>query len=450
MNKLNSQRIIAASVCCGIAGFLGFLIQEPRIRASEIDNASAVLESVFVSSALTFGLIGLLIGAGLALADEYGATSGRRIGVRLVLGAAAGALCGAVGGMIGQGIYSTLLSSDNLNVASQVAARTIGWAAVGAGLGLSSGWVSKNKQKAMKGLIGGAIGGGIGGILFDLISVVVGSGTGSRMIGDTVIGIFVGALVVAIEEMAKAAWITVVAGRNEGKQYILSKPYTTIGRNELSDIPMYGDMSVAKLHAVVQTTNGQQFVLSDQGTQPGTIVNGQRVTQKPLVEGDAIQIGRFHLVFNCRAVSAAPVTSHGYVNASVPSVPNPQLCQFCGGVRDPYTGQCLCSPAGAVSPGAIVQPSLYVMNGPYTGRSFPITAQQISIGRDSSNGIVMDQDGGISRQHVFITCENSVYYVRDNNSSNGTYVNGHRVNQVVLNPGDVIHVGGSDLSFRVT
>jgi len=450
MNKLNSQRIVAAAIFCGIAGFIGFLIQEPHIRAYEIDTASAGLESAFVSSILAFGLLGLLIGIGLIIADEFGSTSGRRIFIRVMIGAVAGAVCGAGGGLIGQGIYSILLNSDNLNLASLIAARTIGWAAVGAGTGLSSGLAVKNKQKAMKGVIGGAIGGAIGGILFDLMSIPFGGGTVSRMIGDTAIGVFVGVFVIAIEEMSKTAWITVVAGKNEGKQYILSKPSTTIGRNELSDIPLFGDQSVAKNHAVIQTMDGQQYLYVDSGSATGTAFNNVRVSQKVCTDGDRLQIGRFMLIFRLQATAKTPVTTYTPNPLTRQPIQYSSICPFCGGVCNPDTGQCLCSPVGAVSPRVIAPPNLCVMSGPYNGRSFPINGLQISIGRDSSNSIVMDQDGGVSRQHVFISCENSIYYVRDNNSSNGTYVNGHRVNQTALNHGDIIHIGGSDLSFRVT
>jgi len=447
MTRLNSQRILTAAICCGIAGFLGFLVQEPGNRASELATAPNNAESVLAESALSFGLLGLLIGAGLVIADEMGATSGRRIGARLVVGAGAGALCGAGGGLVGQCIYSVMLSGGEVNFVSLVVARTIGWAAVGAGTGLSSGLASSNRRKAIQGAVGGGIGGAIGGILFDIIGAVVDSGTGSRLVGDTAIGGFVGAFAVAVEEMAKVAWMTVVSGRNEGKQYILSKPSTSVGRDELSDIPLYGDPSIAKNQATVQTADGRQFTYTDSGSLTGSAINGLRVTQKPLVDGDRVQIGRFLLVFSLKETTAVPVRAYAPGPMIGQPMHNPAVCQFCGGVRDPYTGQCACNPLQNAPMGGIVSPVLQAVSGPHAMRTYPISGLRVEIGRDASNEIVLDMDGGISRHHAIITCENGVYYIHDNNSSNGTYVNGYKVQRAALNQGDTVHLGCSDIRF---
>ena len=49
-----------------------------------------------------------------------------------------------------------------------------------------------------------------------------------------------------------------VLGRNEGKEYLLAKPVTTIGRSELSDIGLYGDPSIAPTHAVIEALPAQK------------------------------------------------------------------------------------------------------------------------------------------------------------------------------------------------
>lgn len=450
MSNFNSPRIIRTAICCGIAGFLGFLIQEPGTRASELATASKAATTALTESALMFGLLGLLIGAGLVIAEELGSTTGKRITSRLVIGAGAGGLCGAGAGLIGQTVYSSILSNSGTNIASLIFARTLGWAAVGAGTGLSSGLASGSNRKAMQGALGGAIGGAVGGVLFDIASIPFGGGTASRMIGDTAIGAFVGAFVVAVEEIAKAAWVTVVAGRNEGKQYILSKSSTSIGRDELSDIPLYGDISVSKNHAVVQTMDGQHFIFSDLGSQQGSIINGQRIGQKPLSDQDTIQIGHFHLVFNHKTTAfVASMPPVGYGAVPVPQMQNSQICQFCGGTRDAISGQCLCIPVSG-SPSVKSRIAiLYGMSGPYQSITFPLDGMRVEIGRDESNGLVLESDAGVSRNHAVIACENGIHFVQDNNSSNGTYVNGGRIQRAVLNSGDLIHMGNSDFRFTI-
>ena len=51
-------------------------------------------------------------------------------------------------------------------------------------------------------------------------------------------GAAIGAAVSVIEEVGKDAWLTVLTGAKEGRSYILSKQQTTIGRNEMADIPL--------------------------------------------------------------------------------------------------------------------------------------------------------------------------------------------------------------------
>ena len=54
------------------------------------------------------------------------------------------------------------------------------------------------------------------------------------------------ATVVAKETTAlKQAWVKVLAGKNEGKDFILSRPMNILGRDERCDVPLYGDMNVA-------------------------------------------------------------------------------------------------------------------------------------------------------------------------------------------------------------
>ena len=57
-------------------------------------------------------------------------------------------------------------------------------------------------------------------------------------------------------------------------------------------------------------------------------------------------------------------------------------------------------------------------------------------------------DPTISRRHAEIECSDAGYAIRDLGSSNGTYVNGERVSQRAIAPGDVLTFG--KVSFKVT
>ena len=95
-------------------------------------------------------------------------------------------------------------------------------------------------------------------------------------------------------------------------------------------------------------------------------------------------------------------------------------------------------------------PALVGVAGPYTSATFRLDRDRIEIGRDPSNTIVLESDPGVSRKHAVIVKQGTGYLVQDLGSSNGTYVNGVRVQSAALNPGDVVHFGSSSFEFRAS
>lgn len=76
----------------------------------------------------------------------------------------------------------------------------------------------------------------------------------------------------------------------------------------------------------------------------------------------------------------------------------------------------------------------------------PLTETVINIGRRLENNIVLD-DPRISRSHSQLRAIKERYVIFDLNSTGGTFVNGQRVQQTVLYPGDVISLSGVTLVF---
>ncbi|MDH7602109.1 MAG: FHA domain-containing protein [Armatimonadota bacterium] len=413
--------------------------------------------NVFAESALMFAILGLLVSVAIVLSEEIYSLSAERILMKCVIALSAGAALGGVAGFVGQGIFSFLLRREPFDPITLIIARTLGWAAVGAGIGLAAGLPSGSARKCFQGVIGGFIGGAAGGIVFDFLAIPLQVGTVSRFVGDTAIGCAVGAAVMLVEEATKVAWVTVVAGRNKGKQYILAKPVTTIGRDELSDIPLFGDLNVQKRHAEIRTSDWRTFVLHDLGSTAGTLVNGVRVAESTLSDGDWIQIGSFQLVFNQR--TQAPMLigagSRGEPIHSQQTALHPEstICPFCGGPRDPITGACACTPTASTAPQPVwvsagVVPRLIGISGVYAGYTFDLSGDRTDIGRDPANSLVLDKDQMISRRHAVLMRQGETYVIQDLGSTNGTYVNGVRVQSAVLNRGDVVQFGSSSFRFE--
>ncbi len=80
-------------------------------------------------------------------------------------------------------------------------------------------------------------------------------------------------------------------------------------------------------------------------------------------------------------------------------------------------------------------------SGPTPGVIFPLEGDQLVIGRDSSNGVAIN-DAEISRKHSRLSFQGGKYVLEDLGSTNGTFVNGQRLaGPVVLKAGDVVSLG---------
>ena len=96
------------------------------------------------------------------------------------------------------------------------------------------------------------------------------------------------------------------------------------------------------------------------------------------------------------------------------------------------------------------RPCVIVVEGPSLGKQVRLDADELVIGR-SEEAVVQLDDKLISREHAKLVAERdgdrTTYYIVDQGSTNGTYLNGLRVGRASLHEGDKIHVGGTILRF---
>jgi hypothetical protein len=79
-------------------------------------------------------------------------------------------------------------------------------------------------------------------------------------------------------------------------------------------------------------------------------------------------------------------------------------------------------------------------------RVFALDKPTINLGRRADNHIVID-DPRVSRYHAQLRVIRNRFVLFDLNSTGGTYVNGQRVTQTILYPGDVLSLAGLPLIF---
>jgi signal transduction histidine kinase/pSer/pThr/pTyr-binding forkhead associated (FHA) protein len=90
--------------------------------------------------------------------------------------------------------------------------------------------------------------------------------------------------------------------------------------------------------------------------------------------------------------------------------------------------------------------SLFVIRGNDQGVKLELVADRISVGREAANTIQL-HDQEVSRQHAELHRNGKQYLLVDLGSSNGTYINGARVQEHELASGDQVQMGSTLMLF---
>lgn len=137
--------------------------------------------------------------------------------------------------------------------------------------------------------------------------------------------------------------------------------------------------------------------------------------------------------------------------APAASTVDPNVCQFCGQAKDAQ-GMCACSVVPGTTPTATSTagvPRLIGSQGLYAGHVFEITSDTVVVGREPDNPAALPNDATASRRHATIFKSEGGYTIRDEGSSNGTFVNGARITEQRLTPGDEIQIGATKFRFEI-
>lgn len=444
---IDRSRLLRLLLAGAFAGFVIFCIFDPGVAKEEADSyrfgsseAEGDPAAVFLSMTMFGAAFAAMIGGMLALADEIYSPP-KRVAIRMGIAVAVGLTIGAIAGLISQAIFGSLVATSALLV---IPARIVSWATFGFGAGAGLGAALGSWRRAMMCMLGGLVGGCIAGGLFDMICAVTGlasvaaggppTGSLGRFIGFVLMGIAVGVTVAFVEDIAKQSWVTVLSGPKEGRSFILSKPVTTIGRDELADIPLFGDMSVAKQHAALHM---QGNAVTLQAIGGPVAVNGAAVQTAALRPWDTFSVGRWSLRFHQKGVqptalgksNGAQVSKHPYLSdssvaAAEPAYAPPQVT--------------ISQPAARAVTGNLL---LVATAGPHLNQRFSFGPGTVRIGREVGCAVLLASDPTVSRNHAELTWNGSSWIARDLGSRNGLWVNGVRVTEHPLNVGDQIGVG---------
>lgn len=465
------------SAAAGVLGGLaGWALGEPLNTAS----ASASLVHVYAGVFVYFLVVSAGIGAVLGALPGALNRSWRQVVRGGLIGLVAGGVLGGLGGLPAQYAFHAL--------GEGLLARAAGWGIVGAAIGLCPGAATRDRRRALRGLAGGFLGGFAGGLLFNLAAAVVpqsasDTGTASRLVADLVVGLCIGLAVALVEAALKRAWLTVISGRREGAQFILSKETTAIGRDDRDDVILWGDPQLACGHARISRRKGG-YVLESGGGDAATLLNGQPIAgQAALRDGDEIVLGLTRLRFQRRG-AASRMTAASQPIAVVPPAAAASVSRYPGsagtspasaqGRRDAgasgggasrttvenvridaarqsqhpaaplmgSVGDAGMAPAAPTLP-AVTTPSIAggraaapserlveildrggagAASGQAAPRVYGLPRRAVLIvGRDAGNDVVID-DESVSARHAELQCEDGRWVVYDRGSTNGTFV----------------------------
>ncbi len=218
----------------------------------------------------------------------------------------------------------------------------------------------------------------------------------------------------------------------------LTKPQIWLGREPSCDIVFQSDaVMVSRKHAEITNHNGT-FLLTDNNSFNGTLVNGQRIsTQTPIYHNDEIQLGVGGPIVKFNSPSriapkGASLAGQRAVAASNIAPAAAALDSF-----ENLGSKTMVANLGNISQKVVLddssQPTLLMS---LTFGNKP----ELSIGRAEENDIVLD-GLQISNRHARLVQSNAGIVIEDFNSTNGVYINGARVSRQGILPGDHVQIG---------
>ena len=269
-----------------------------KYHSDEDELMDAIAAVTRTGTAMWSAVIALFVGLFLGIGEGVYYGSKEKALKYALIGALVSVAIGFVSGYLAQYMYAEMLADDPEDIMAALV-RGLGWAVMGLGIGISVGLIKPEKKRVLFCALGGLVGAFIGGFLFNYVCDIIPNDVVARGVAIGVMGILIGIGVGLLEQFAKAAWLKVIRGEFEGKEYLVFAGTTSIGNNGKNTIVLFKDKLVGPHHCDIKL-EGSKYVLIDCGTPMGTIVNGQRTNRHILRQGDAIAIGNSVLVFNTK------------------------------------------------------------------------------------------------------------------------------------------------------
>ena len=90
---------------------------------------------------------------------------------------------------------------------------------------------------------------------------------------------------------------------------------------------------------------------------------------------------------------------------------------------------------------------LVLLSEGFTGRTYELKTEKITVGRVADNTFEIPE-ASVSSHHAELTLRGNDLHVKDLDSTNGTFINGERITEGVLKPGQILRLGSIDMRLE--
>jgi pSer/pThr/pTyr-binding forkhead associated (FHA) protein len=90
---------------------------------------------------------------------------------------------------------------------------------------------------------------------------------------------------------------------------------------------------------------------------------------------------------------------------------------------------------------------LVLLSEGLTGRTYDLKVERTTVGRVEDNAFEIPEQS-VSSHHCEILLRGGEVYVKDLNSTNGTFINGERITEGVLKPGQILRLGTIEMRLE--
>lgn len=253
------------------------------------------------------------------------------------------------------------------------------------------------------------------------------------------------------EEKALAELVDV----QDGRRYRLREGVNTLGRQG-TDI-LVNEGTISRTHARITLENGT-ILIEDLGSTNGTKVGDRRLSANeptPAAHGTTLKFGNWRTLLEVAgggsAEATVAVTTADRTIAVVPDKTVVGMPTETAPAAEADTPMPVSSPAVSDSPAILTGPVVALLQKiEGMASDIPVQFGVITVGRRSSNHIALPQDAYISGRHAEITTDNSGTYLTDLGSTNGTLINGQKLEpheRQLLLEGDEVQLGQTRYKF---